>query len=71
MKVHINVQLCKGCEFCVRYCPKQILEMGKGRNAMGDHTPGIYQDSACTACAICARMCPEGAVELREEEVAV
>lgn len=68
MNVHINTQLCKGCVFCVRFCPKKILEMGNERNKKGHFTPFVTEGDKCTACAVCALMCPEGAIEVTREE---
>ena len=30
--IDLNVLLCKGCSFCVKFCPKNILELGKERS---------------------------------------
>ena len=74
MEVYINERLCKGCEFCVKYCPKQVLEMGKGRNKKGDFIPVTIREDRCDDCIVCANcalMCPEGAIEVTEKEAAV
>ena len=64
----INDVLCKGCGFCVKYCPKKILELGTQRNKHGHFFPAVTDESACIACAMCATICPEGAIELTEEK---
>jgi len=69
MTIRINPQLCKGCGFCVRFCPAGALAMGEERNAKGDYLPA-YTSERCTACATCAQMCPEGAITIAEEVVA-
>ena len=68
MELHIgiNAQLCKGCGFCVRFCPEKALAMGGERNKKGDFIPAAAQDR-CIGCAVCARMCPEGAITIRRE----
>ena len=33
--VVINDSLCKGCTYCISFCPKKILEMGSERNEKG------------------------------------
>ena len=60
----LNNYLCKGCGYCVKFCPKQILEMGEERNKRGFFYPVVTDKEKCISCAICASMCPEGAIEL-------
>ncbi len=38
-KVTINPNWCKGCGFCVEFCPTDALEMSKAYNAKGYHPP--------------------------------
>lgn len=64
----INADLCKGCGYCIKYCPKKVLEMGKERNKRGHFYPFMTDESKCISCAICATMCPEGAIELTAKE---
>lgn len=64
----INTDLCKGCGYCVKYCPKKILALGTERNKHGHFFPGVTDEGSCIACAMCATICPEGAIELTEEK---
>lgn len=64
----INETLCKGCGYCVKFCPKKILELGNERNKRGFFYPLNIKPDACTSCAICATVCPEGAIEVSEKE---
>ena len=66
--VTINELMCKGCGYCVKFCPKHILEMGKERSQKGHFYPVNINNDACTTCAICALMCPEGAIEVTAKE---
>ena len=65
MPIQINAALCKGCGFCVKFCPEQALAMGTQRGPKGDFLP-IITPERCTACATCAQMCPEGAITIKE-----
>lgn len=66
--ITINSLMCKGCGYCVKYCPKHILEMGKERSQKGFFYPSNVNPDACTGCGICALMCPEAAIEVAEKE---
>lgn len=62
--VTINSSMCKGCGYCIKFCPKHILEMSKERSEKGHFYPVNTDINACTTCAICALVCPEGAIEV-------
>ena len=65
--VVINDYLCKNCGYCVKFCPKNVLEIGTVRNKRGHFYPVIIDPDACISCAVCASVCPEGAIELPSE----
>lgn len=68
VKLTINEERCKGCELCVRACPKNILEISKTKlNAKGYYPAAITNQEACTACASCARTCPDIAIRIEKE----
>ena len=64
----INTVLCKGCGFCVKYCPKNILELGTLRIKHGHLFQNVTDESKCISCAMCATICPEGAIEITAEK---
>ena len=66
--IDLNVPLCKGCSFCVKFCPKGILELGKNRSERGFFYPHLTDEEKCISCGICATVCPEGAIELSKKE---
>ena len=61
-KVHILPDWCKGCGFCVEFCPQNMLTLSKKFNAKGYHPPAVVDPELCTACDICRMMCPEFAI---------
>jgi 2-oxoglutarate ferredoxin oxidoreductase subunit delta len=67
-EVKVNDKLCKGCGYCVHYCPKKILELGKVRSSKGHFYPAVTDQDACIACLMCATICPEGAIEVAKGE---
>ena len=60
--VHILANRCKGCAFCVEYCPRQVLEMSPTFNRKGYHPPEIVDIQACVNCGLCEMICPEFAI---------
>ena len=58
-RLEIDAEKCKGCGFCVEFCPKDVLEMSGEFNAKGYHPPRIKDKDACTYCDMCEMVCPE------------
>lgn len=59
LKEHlINREWCKGCNICVHFCPKKVLELDEEDKA----TAVRPQD--CIACKLCELRCPDLAVEI-------
>jgi len=69
-KIHINKKQCKGCGFCIEYCPRDVLELSEEFNAKGYHPPSIKDEDKCIYCQLCEAICPDFAifVTLKEEE---
>jgi 2-oxoglutarate ferredoxin oxidoreductase subunit delta len=60
--VVINRESCKGCAFCVEFCPPKCLDLEKGYNVKGYHPPFLSKPDACTGCDMCGLMCPDFAI---------
>jgi 2-oxoglutarate ferredoxin oxidoreductase subunit delta len=52
---------CKGCNLCIHFCPKEVLEESPEFNAKGYHFPRIIKgkEEACAACRYCEMVCPD------------
>ncbi|UCG28856.1 MAG: 4Fe-4S binding protein [Bacteroidales bacterium] len=68
--IHIVKDRCKGCGFCVEYCPNNVLELSEEFNIKGYHPPYIKHEEDCIYCQLCETICPEFSiyVTLKEEE---
>ena len=61
-EVYINRDRCKGCGFCVEFCPVKVLAMDKAINRLGYHPPLLSNPLACTGCDLCGWYCPDFAI---------
>jgi 2-oxoglutarate ferredoxin oxidoreductase subunit delta len=61
-ELHILVERCKGCGFCVEYCPKDVLELSSEFNSKGYHPPIVKDGMTCVHCQLCEMLCPEFAI---------
>ncbi|UCC94349.1 MAG: 4Fe-4S binding protein [Candidatus Omnitrophota bacterium] len=60
--VYIIKERCKGCGFCIEYCPKKILQESKEFNEKGYHYPVVIDEDECVNCKVCEDICPEFAI---------
>ncbi|HEX7320820.1 MAG TPA: 4Fe-4S dicluster domain-containing protein [bacterium] len=67
-QVHIINDRCKGCGFCVEFCPRHGLEMSVEFNVKGYHPPRIKTDDMCLECHLCEMLCPEFAIYITLEK---
>jgi len=67
-EVHIILDRCKGCGFCVEYCPKDVLEMSEEYNAKGYHPPRVKDPEGCVQCRLCEMLCPDFAIFVLPKE---
>ncbi|HFD39418.1 MAG TPA: 4Fe-4S dicluster domain-containing protein [Anaerolineae bacterium] len=64
--VHIIEERCKGCGFCVEFCPQHVLAMSKRTNSKGYHPPELLDQAQCVNCGLCALLCPDFAIYVED-----
>lgn len=58
-KIIINRDLCKGCQYCVEFCPTGALATSDEVNAKGYVLPLVMEESKCLGCGLCEAICPD------------
>ena len=66
--VHVINERCKGCGFCIEFCPRGLLEISEETNSKGYHPPVVNDDIHCTNCGLCELLCPDFAIYVEEGE---
>ena len=66
--VKIIEDRCKGCWYCVNYCPTKVLVVSEKMNTRGYHPPEFRDDGehVCIACHLCELYCPDFAIVVEE-----
>ena len=59
---------CKGCGYCIQFCPKEVLEESEEINARGAHPPKVKDLSKCALCGFCTAICPDLAIFVKEKQ---
>jgi 2-oxoglutarate ferredoxin oxidoreductase subunit delta len=66
-EVHLIKDQCRGCNYCIQFCPKKVLEESQEINARGIHPPRIVDESKCVVCNFCTAVCPDFAIFVTEK----
>lgn len=53
---------CKGCGYCIAFCPRDVLHESTRFNAKGYHPPEVKNPDACVNCHYCEIICPDLAI---------
>ena len=61
-QIVILKERCKGCGFCIEFCPQNVLEKSEEFNSKGYPPPRVKNPEACVGCGLCEMLCPEFAI---------
>jgi 2-oxoglutarate ferredoxin oxidoreductase subunit delta len=67
-EIHLIKDECKGCGYCIEFCPMKVLEESDEINARGVHPPRIVDESKCAICSFCSVICPDFAIFVVEKK---
>jgi len=66
-EVRFDGDVCKGCELCRVFCPRELIVMSSVINNKGYSPASIEKKDECTGCRSCALVCPDGAISIYKE----
>lgn len=68
-KINIIRDRCKGCGFCIEFCPQNTLRGSDDVNSRGYTYPVLNESgSHCVGCMICEKGCPDLAIFVTKNE---
>jgi len=65
--LYVLDDVCKGCGFCIEYCPRAVLVQSQRFNSKGYHAPRVALPNECVLCGFCQLVCPDFAIWTEED----
>jgi NAD-dependent dihydropyrimidine dehydrogenase PreA subunit len=53
---------CKGCELCIKTCPKGVLALDEAGKVF------VHKSEECIGCGMCANICPDYVIRVIEND---
>jgi 2-oxoglutarate ferredoxin oxidoreductase subunit delta len=66
--INIDELVCKGCELCIFYCPKDVFKLAEKMNQKGYNVAEVINPSNCIGCRLCEIACPDFAIYIKEDQ---
>jgi len=67
-RVKVNEAYCKGCGYCIEFCPKKVFDRKVELNSKGVNPPVFARPEDCIGCGQCSLLCPDLAIKIEEVE---
>lgn len=61
-RIFLKKEWCKGCSYCIAFCPTHCLIMGGNLNLKGYTYPEVVAPEKCSGCNLCGLYCPDFAI---------
>jgi len=68
ISITLNEELCKGCGYCVEFCPREVFGGSDELSRKAVVPPEVKDEARCTDCGLCAMLCPELAISVETRE---
>jgi len=69
-EILIDSEQCDGCELCLSFCPKDIIEISEDHfNSRMLHYAIVVKPEECAGCRQCERLCPTVSLYILETEI--
>ncbi len=67
-RVEIDIELCKGCHYCIEFCPTGVLGRSGKVNKQGYEYPIVIpgKEEECIGCGMCERICPDYCIKVQD-----
>ncbi|MDW7650015.1 MAG: 4Fe-4S binding protein [Bacillota bacterium] len=59
VEIRICQERCKGCGFCIAFCPQQLFA------AAENNRPMVSDNKKCSGCRLCEYRCPDLAIRVK------
>ncbi len=63
-KIYTDTNRCKGCGYCIHFCPKDAISVSAIVNDKGYNVIQVDEEK-CICCGSCYRVCPDYVFEIR------
>lgn len=60
--IFVRTEVCKGCSYCIDFCPTHCIEFSREFNPKGYHFPLLARPLDCSGCNLCGSYCPDFAI---------
>lgn len=67
-EITIDKERCKGCGYCVEYCPRKVLQTSTELSPKGYQLVEVKDADKCVGCGFCEVICPEFAIKVSKDD---